>query len=72
MVSRLVLALDELFSQQASRLVDHPGLDRPGRVTGTRELVARQNYTLITIRPATWYEYYAFCTLPGSNQACHP
>lgn len=41
------LALDELISEMASRLVDHPGLGRPGRVTGTRELVAYQNYILI-------------------------
>lgn len=41
------LALDELFSEKASRLVDHPGQGRPGRVTGTRELVAHQNYILI-------------------------
>jgi toxin ParE1/3/4 len=41
------LALDELFSEKASRLVDHPGLGRPGRVTGTRELVAHQDYILV-------------------------
>jgi toxin ParE1/3/4 len=41
------LALDELLSEKASRLVDHPGLGRLGRVTGTRELVAHQNYILI-------------------------
>lgn len=41
------LALDELISEKASRLVDHPGLGRPGRVAGTRELVAHQNYILI-------------------------
>ena len=41
------LALDELFSEKANRLVDHPGLGRPGRVAGTRELVAHQNYILI-------------------------
>ena len=41
------LALDELISEKASRLVDHPALGRPGRVTGTRELVAHQNYILI-------------------------
>lgn len=41
------LALDELFSEKAGRLVDHPDLGRPGRVTGTRELVAHQNYILI-------------------------
>ncbi len=41
------LALDELFEEQAGRLIDHPGLGRPGRVAGTRELVAHQNYILI-------------------------
>ncbi len=41
------LALDELFSEKANRLADHPGLGRPGRVAGTRELVAHQNYILI-------------------------
>ncbi|HPO18418.1 MAG TPA: type II toxin-antitoxin system RelE/ParE family toxin [Rubrivivax sp.] len=41
------LALDELFEQRAGRLVDHPGLGRPGRVAGTRELVAHPNYILI-------------------------
>lgn len=44
---RAALALDELFSAQASCLVDHPGLGRPGRVAGTRELVVHQNYILI-------------------------
>ena len=41
------LALDELISEKAGGLVDHPGLGRPGRVTGTRELVLHQNYILI-------------------------
>lgn len=41
------LALDELFSEKASRLVDHPGLGRPGRVAETRELVAHRNYILV-------------------------
>jgi toxin ParE1/3/4 len=41
------LAIDELISQKASGLVDYPGLGRPGRVTGTRELVVHQNYILI-------------------------
>jgi toxin ParE1/3/4 len=40
------LALDELFAEKAGRLVDHPGLGRSGRVAGTRELVALQNYIL--------------------------
>ncbi|MES2260437.1 MAG: type II toxin-antitoxin system RelE/ParE family toxin [Pseudomonadota bacterium] len=41
------LALDELFAEKAGRLVDHPGLGKPGRVAGTRELVAHPNYILI-------------------------
>jgi len=41
------LALDELFSEKAGRLIDHPGLGRPGRVAGTRELVAHHNYILV-------------------------
>ena len=41
------LALDELFSEKAALLVDHPGLGRQGRVVGTRELVAHRHYLLI-------------------------
>jgi addiction module RelE/StbE family toxin len=41
------LDLDELLSEKAARLVDHPGLGRPGRVQGTREFVAHRNYILI-------------------------
>ena len=41
------LDLDELLSEKAARLVDHPGLGRPGRVQGTRELVAHRNYLLM-------------------------
>ena len=44
---RAALALDELLSEKANRLIDHPGLGRIGRVAGTRELVAHQNYILI-------------------------
>jgi toxin ParE1/3/4 len=36
------LALDELISEKTGSLVVHPGLGRPGRVTGTRELVVHQ------------------------------
>ena len=41
------LAMDELFSQQACLLLDHPGLGRLGRVKGTRERVVHPNYILV-------------------------
>ena len=43
----VALTLDELLSEKASRLVDHPNLGKPGRLTDTRELVAHQNYILV-------------------------
>ncbi|KAF1019007.1 MAG: hypothetical protein GAK30_03350 [Paracidovorax wautersii] len=41
------LALDELFAEKAARLINQPSLGRPGRVPGTREWVAHQNYILV-------------------------
>ena len=41
------LALDQLFSDKASRLIEHPMLGRTGRVSGTRELVVHDNFILI-------------------------
>ena len=41
------LVLDELLAEKTSYLVDHPGLGRRGRVDGTRELVAHQNYIVV-------------------------
>lgn len=41
------VALDALLSEKAAQLIDHPGLGRPGRVVGTRELIAHRNYILI-------------------------
>ena len=39
--------MDELFSAAATRLADHPNLGRAGRIAGTRELVAHENYRLV-------------------------
>jgi addiction module RelE/StbE family toxin len=48
------LDLDELLSERAARLLDHPGLGRPGRLKGTRELVAHRNYILIYDLVGEW------------------
>lgn len=42
-----VLALDELFSEKAAHLVNHPDSGRPGRVPGSRELVVHPSYMLV-------------------------
>ncbi len=39
--------MDELFSDAAARLAEHPNLGRAGRIAGTRELIAHENYRLI-------------------------
>jgi toxin ParE1/3/4 len=44
---RAAIAWDERIAKAAEQLLDHPALGRPGRVTGTRELVAHPNYLLI-------------------------
>ncbi len=41
------LMLDELISEKVLYLLDHPGLGRIGRITGTRELMVHKNYVLI-------------------------
>jgi len=41
------LDLDEMFERKAATLLDQPGMGRPGRVAGTRELVAHRNYILV-------------------------
>jgi addiction module RelE/StbE family toxin len=39
--------LDELFKRKAAMLINQPHMGRPGRVAGTRELVAHRHYVLI-------------------------
>ncbi|MGY5807341.1 type II toxin-antitoxin system RelE/ParE family toxin [Rhizobium sp. LEGMi198b] len=38
------LALDELFAKRSAQLIAHPMTGRPGRVSGTRELVVHRHY----------------------------
>ena len=39
--------LDELFSDAAARLADHPKLGRPGKIPGTRELIPHESYRMV-------------------------
>ncbi len=41
------IMMDELFAEVALRLEQHPLLGRPGRISGTRELISHENYRLI-------------------------
>lgn len=41
------IMMDEIFSQRARTLTDHPAMGRPGRVVDTRELIVHRNYLLI-------------------------
>lgn len=39
--------IDELFSDAANRLAEHPQLGRPGKIQGTRGLVLHESYRLV-------------------------
>ena len=39
--------MDELFSDAAARLAEHPMLGRAGKIPGTRELIPHENYCLV-------------------------
>lgn len=39
--------MDELFSDAAARLAEHPKIGRMGRISGTRELVPHESYRLV-------------------------
>lgn len=39
--------MDELFSGAATRLGVHPNLGKPGKISGTRELIPHENYRLV-------------------------
>ena len=40
-------SMDTLFSAAAARLADQPKLGPPGKIAGTRELIAHENYRLV-------------------------
>lgn len=41
------VALDFDFSRKTARLREHPELGRPGRLPGTRELIAHRNFIIV-------------------------
>ncbi len=45
--SLAAIEMDELFSAAAARLESHPMLGRAGKIPGSRELIAHENYRLV-------------------------
>ena len=39
--------MDALFSDAAARLGDHSELGKPGKISGTRELIPHESYRLV-------------------------
>jgi toxin ParE1/3/4 len=39
--------MDEMFSEAAARLAEHPRLGRSGKISGTRELIPHESYRLV-------------------------
>jgi len=44
---RAAARMDELFSDAAARLAEHPLLGQPGTISGTRELIPLESYRLV-------------------------
>ena len=44
---RAAARIDELFSNAAAMLAEHPWLGRPGTIPGTRELIPHESYRLV-------------------------
>lgn len=44
---RAAARMDELFSDAAARLAEHPKLGTPGKIPGTRELIPHESYRLV-------------------------
>ncbi|ADV02273.1 MAG: addiction module toxin RelE [Burkholderiales bacterium RIFCSPLOWO2_12_67_14] len=45
--SRAAARMDEIFSDAAARLIQHPMLGKPGKIPGTRELIPHESYRLV-------------------------
>lgn len=44
---RAAARVDQLFSNAAARLAGHPKLGRPGKISGTRDLISHESYRLV-------------------------
>jgi len=44
---RAAARMDELFSDAATRLAQHPHRGKPGRIPDTRELIPHESYRLV-------------------------
>jgi len=44
---RAAARMDQLFSDAAAMLADHPRLGRAGKIAGTRELIPHESYRLV-------------------------
>lgn len=43
---------DEIFSDAAARLIQHPMLGKPGKIPGARELILHESYRLVYLSTA--------------------
>lgn len=62
---RAAIRMDQLFSDTASRLADHPKLGSNGKISGTRELVPHESYRFV-------YEISAGAGPHGTTLAAAP
>lgn len=44
---RAAARMDQLFSDAAARLTEHPKLGKPGKIPDTRELIPHESYRLV-------------------------
>lgn len=44
---RAAVQMDALFSEWVARLAVHPKLGKPGKISGTRELIPHESYRLV-------------------------
>ena len=44
---RAAARMDEIFSDAAARLIQHPMLGKPGKIPRTRELIPHESYRLV-------------------------